>query len=182
MINENAKAMTFTHPELGISVRGYCGGRPYFLGPDVCRAMDLPEYGTQGFAPHYNRVPRNHVKLAKHHPVSFPGKGMANAKLITPYGITKLAKFHGSKRALEVAEWIIQVVIPAMQGTSLEKPTETTPPTQLSFLPTVTVNPLNERIEELEEALHRATERAEIAEAKIAEFLAGLSLLTEAAA
>ena len=178
----NAQSMTFTHPVLGASVRGYYGGQPYFLGPDICKAMGLSEYGTQGFAPHYLKVPRRHVKLVKNHPVTFAGKGMANAKLLTPYGITKLAKFHGSKRALEVAEWIIQVVIPAMQGTSLEKPTETTPPTQLSFLPTVTVNPLNERIEELEEALHHATERAERAEAKIAEFLAGLSLLTEAAA
>jgi hypothetical protein len=114
--------------------------------------------------------------------VTFGGKGMANAKLITEYGIMKLAKSHGSKRALEIAEWIMQEVIPAMHGKRTVGLTETTPPAQLSFLPTVTVNPLNERIEELEEALHRATERAERAEAKIAEFLAGLSLLTEAAA
>jgi prophage antirepressor-like protein len=182
MMNDNAKALTFTHPELGITVRGYCGGRPYFLGPDVCRAMELQECGTQGFAPHYKRVPRNHVKLLKHHPVTFGGKGMANAKLITEYGIMKLAKSHGSKRALEIAEWIMQVVIPTMHGKRTEEPTKTMPPTQLSFLPSVTVNPLNERIEELEEALHRATERAERAEAKVAEFLAGLSLLKEVAA
>ena len=75
----------------------------------------------------------------------------------------------------------MQEVIPAMHGKRTEEPTKTMPPTQLSFLPSVTVNPLNERIEELEEALQRATERAERAEAKIAEFLAGLSLLTEAA-